>query len=165
MGTTTLNSGGTGYVLSNIINHPNYNSDTNENDISILRTRNSISGSSLVASIPISSSSVGSGVAVTLSGWGTLFNGGSTPNNLQFINLQTISNTVCAQRQNPIFSSSICTYTRSGEGACHGDSGGPLVANGVLVGLVSWGRPCGVGYPDVYARVSSFVSWIQQNAT
>lgn len=167
VGTNTLNSGGTRYVLNNILNHPNYNADTDANDISILRTANAISGSSLVASIPISSGTVGSGVAVTLSGWGTTIYQGSTPNNLQFISLQTISNTDCAQRQspNPIFTTSLCTFTQYGQGACHGDSGGPLVANGVLVGLVSWGRPCAIGYPDVFTRVSSYVSWIQQNAS
>lgn len=41
-----------------------------------------------------------------------------------------------------------------------GDSGGPLVVNGSQVGIVSFGRPCAVGYPDVYTRVSSFTSWI-----
>lgn len=167
VGTTTLSSGGTGYVLSNILNHPSYNSATIANDISILRTASSIAGSSVVASIPISSASVGSGVTVTLSGWGRTVTGGSLPNNLQFINLRTIDNTDCAQRQspNPIFTTSLCTFTQSGQGACNGDSGGPLVASGVLVGLVSWGRPCAIGYPDVFTRVSSYVSWIQQNAT
>lgn len=32
------------------------------------------------------------------------------------------------------------------------------------VGIVSWGEPCGVGYPDVFTRVSSYVDWIQKNA-
>lgn len=167
VGTTTLNSGGTRYSINRIVNHASYNSATIANDISLLRTSSSITGSSLVASIPLSSSSIGSGVTVTLSGWGRTVTGGSLPNNLQFINLQTISNTDCAQRQspNPIFTTSLCTFTRSGQGACNGDSGGPLAANGALVGLVSWGRPCAIGYPDVFTRVSSYISWIQQNAT
>lgn len=44
-----------------------------------------------------------------------------------------------------------------------GDSGSPLVVNGTQVGIVSFGRPCAIGYPDVYTRVSSFISWIIQN--
>lgn len=44
-----------------------------------------------------------------------------------------------------------------------GDSGGPLVVNGVQVGIVSFGQPCAVGKPDVYTRVSSFTSWIEQH--
>ncbi|EDS42872.1 trypsin [Culex quinquefasciatus] len=46
--------------------------------------------------------------------------------------------------------------------ACHGDSGGPLVDGRKLVGVVSWGNPgvC-VGYPGVFAKVSSVRSWIK----
>lgn len=45
-----------------------------------------------------------------------------------------------------------------------GDSGGPLAANGSLIGIVSWGIPCGLTYPDVFTRVSSHVSWITNTA-
>lgn len=41
-----------------------------------------------------------------------------------------------------------------------GDSGGPLVNNGVIVGIVSWGVPCSMGFPDVYTRIESYHSWI-----
>lgn len=44
-----------------------------------------------------------------------------------------------------------------------GDSGGPLVVNNTVVGITSWVRPCGRGYPDVYTRVSSFVDWIEEH--
>lgn len=132
-----------------------------------MRTSTNINFGTLVSSLPISSSNVGGGVVATLSGWGTLANNGEAPNNLQYIQLRTISEAVCetAHFPNPTFPSQICTYTDYGEGACHGDSGGPLVVSNVLVGVVSWGRPCGVGYPDVFTRISSFVSWIQDNAT
>ena len=44
---------------------------------------------------------------------------------------------------------------------CSGDSGGPLVANGVLVGLASWGKGCAeYGYPGVYTRISVVRNWI-----
>ena len=42
-----------------------------------------------------------------------------------------------------------------------GDSGGPLVAeNKVLIGIISWGVPCSMGYPDVYTRITSYHDWI-----
>ena len=50
---------------------------------------------------------------------------------------------------------------------CNGDSGGPLVCeeegNFVLRGAVSWGMPkCNAGKFSVFARVSSFVNWIEE---
>lgn len=42
-----------------------------------------------------------------------------------------------------------------------GDSGGPLVqADGSLIGIVSWGVPCGLGLPDIFTQVSSYKDWI-----
>lgn len=46
---------------------------------------------------------------------------------------------------------------------CYGDSGGPLVANGKLIGIVSRGKPCAQGVPDVFTRISAHVDWIDEN--
>ena len=59
-----------------------------------------------------------------------------------------------------IYTSSLCTMNKRGEGSCKGDSGGPLVANDKLIGIVSWGFLCALGAPDVFARVSEFNDWI-----
>lgn len=63
-----------------------------------------------------------------------------------------------------VFDNTICTFLRSGHGTCMGDSGGPLVSGGTVIGAVSWGIPCGAGFPDVYARVSSHRTWILNNS-
>lgn len=39
-----------------------------------------------------------------------------------------------------------------------------FVANNVsyVIGLVSWGTPCAVGHPDVFMKVSNFLTWIEE---
>ena len=54
-----------------------------------------------------------------------------------------------------------------GKGGCQGDSGGPFVCNEggrwILRGAVSWGHSmCRTDHYTVFARVSSFVGWINQ---
>lgn len=44
-----------------------------------------------------------------------------------------------------------------------GDSGSPLVANDIQIGLASFVRPCAIGYPDVYTRVSAFKDWLGEH--
>ncbi|XP_052132061.1 serine protease snake-like, partial [Frankliniella occidentalis] len=54
---------------------------------------------------------------------------------------------------------------------CQGDSGGPLQmranpSNDItciyrIVGVVSFGPPCGLGKPGIYTRVASYVPWIE----
>lgn len=48
--------------------------------------------------------------------------------------------------------------------ACMGDSGGPLVyEHRVLIGIVSWGKDCGVvRYPGVYTSVPKMMAWLNK---
>lgn len=51
--------------------------------------------------------------------------------------------------------------TKGSIDSCQGDSGGPFICNKILVGVVSFGKGCGLPYfPGVYANVSYFRSWI-----
>lgn len=51
---------------------------------------------------------------------------------------------------------------------CGGDSGGPLQiqlnGNYYLIGVVSFGPPCGTtSLPAVYTRITSYMDWILEN--
>ena len=63
-------------------------------------------------------------------------------------------------------SSSLCTLDED-KSFCKGDAGSPLVVmeNGryVLIGLASWGADCPGDSPNVFARVTSKLSWILDN--
>lgn len=38
-----------------------------------------------------------------------------------------------------------------------------MIKNNELVGVVSWGIPCAVGFPDVHTRITPYVDWIQKH--
>jgi len=166
-GTNTLNAGGDSHKVSSISMHKDYDSWNIQNDISILKLATPLDLSNpKIGVVGLPSSNIGGGENVILSGWGRTSYPGNIPNDLQWINLRTITVDECKSLQtgSEIIDSEVCTLTQSGEGACHGDSGGPLVdTNGNQIGIVSWGTPCARGYPDVFTRVYSFLDWIKAN--
>jgi len=156
------------------IRHPNYNTNTVDNDFAILRLCNPVSFTRDIstACLPSSASNNYDNVEAIASGWGTLSSGGSLASTLREVSLDTMSNSQCTSSNNynwwQITSNMICAG-RAGKDSCQGDSGGPLVTREPsgsfsLIGVVSWGIGCGdAGYPGVYARVTSQLSWIQGN--
>ena len=63
----------------------------------------------------------------------------------------------------------VCSAGNFGSAVCFGDSGGPLQlmnpqdvtnAHPIIIGVVNFGVPCGLGRPDAFARISYFKDWI-----
>jgi len=150
------------------IQHPNYNSRTTNYDFAIVKLSTPVSFSNKVipACLPSLNRNYDSVVA-TVSGWGTLSQGGSQPSVLQKVNVNTMSNNQCRATgygNSDITNPMICA-SASGKDSCQGDSGGPLVTNDggfySLIGVVSWGYGCAQSnFPGVYARVTDQLSWI-----
>nr|XP_022914398.1 chymotrypsin-2-like [Onthophagus taurus] len=169
-GSNLLDTGGDSYQVEKIIQHPDYNSQSIKNDIALLKLTDNIHYGDKVGQIKLPSDDIGPNVGVVLSGWGTLTYPGKPPNKLQTIELTTIPNLRC-MLEHPILgffmggvsTTTVCTFSKAGEGACHGDSGGPLVEGDHQIGVVSWGIPCGKGSPDVFTRVYSYLGWINDN--
>jgi len=155
--------------VAEIINHPNYNSQTTDNDYAILRLSSPVAFTNEVspACLPADLSATYAGVLATVTGWGTLSSGGNQPTALQEVDVTVTTNAVCNQAYGSITANMICAAD-SGKDSCQGDSGGPLIApeNGrqALIGVVSWGRGCAFdGWPGVYARVTEKMDWILAN--
>ncbi|XP_037037670.1 chymotrypsin-1-like [Bradysia coprophila] len=167
VGTNTLNSGGVSYLVLSGTFHTSYDPQTLINDVAVLTLALPILYNQYVQPINLATSSPSPGETLTLSGWGLTSYPGSTPNDLQYINLQSLDLQSCAeslQGTSPISTGHVCTTSPAGQGACQGDSGGPLInAAGVQVGIVSWGVPCAVGYPDVFSSVAFYYSWIESH--
>ncbi|KXJ70761.1 hypothetical protein RP20_CCG022542 [Aedes albopictus] len=169
VGTHLLLSGGLAHSSSRIINHGSYNSNTWANDVSLVQTASVIFFNTLAQPIGLGVNHILTASGAVVSGWGQLGANTGIPNNLQWLRTNIISVAECRSRHSVansarIFDNTICTLSPAGQGMCMGDAGGPLVHGGLLQGIVSWGIPCGLGFPDVLARVSSHRTWILNNA-
>ncbi|XP_055301508.1 chymotrypsin-1-like [Sitodiplosis mosellana] len=165
VGSNDWKIGGTSYRVAEIIVHEELSSFF-ANDIAVIRVQGSITLNDKVQTIEYSSEEVPDGAVLQLTGWGRLQAGGVTPQHLQIIKLNAVQTEKCREIYSssaPVHDSHICTLNKVGEGACNGDSGGPLVYNNKLVGIVSWGAPCAIGKPDVFAKVAFLFNWIKNN--
>lgn len=106
------------------------------------------------------------GYPLFVSGWGALSSGGGSPDNLYEVEATSVNQDACinAYGSDSITDRMICAGV-SGMDSCEGDSGGALTYMHLHVGIVLWGRGCGLpGYPGVYARTSEFCDFIDKYA-
>merc|ERR1711931_593746 len=154
------NDGQVRMAITEIINHPNYDSATTDQDFSLLRMADRINWAAnpniRPACLPEYTAGDYDQWMSTVTGWGTTSSGGSTSNLLLEVDVQVISNSECnGAYGGSITNNMMCAADASGNGgsdACQGDSGGPLVSCGAdgncgttpgqnyeLIGVVSWG--------------------------
>jgi len=151
--------------------HESYGSPKGfENDIALWSLAEPLVFDDAVAAVPLPTPMQESSGECTVTGWGTLSSGGSTPDVLMKVNVPVVADSTCKlEYPFSIADSMICAGER-GKDSCQGDSGGPLVCynadgSGYLGGIVSWGRGCaGLFSPGVYTEVSYFTEWIANNA-
>ena len=176
-GITTRSSSSTGQIRSvaQVVVYPGYVDASKGKDIALLRlsTPLDLSGTKVKA-IGITTAAEGSagfpavGAVARVTGWGTLTSGGSTlPDTLQTVDVNIVSNSSAqSSYPNETITADQLAAAAPGKDSCQGDSGGPLTVlrsdgTRVLAGIVSWGYGCADSrYPGMYARVSSYESWI-----
>ncbi|MCK6550783.1 trypsin-like serine protease [Myxococcota bacterium] len=175
-GATRLSRASAGQLRSvdRVIMYPGYVTSEDGKDIALLHLSQplDLSGASAKAiaiATPADAQAglTDPGVNATVSGWGTTrFGSSSTPDTLRNVTVPIVSNTSASSSYGMTITSDQLPAGTRGRDSCQGDSGGPLtVAKGssrILAGVVSWGDGCGdARYPGLYARVSSFTSWVQ----
>lgn len=163
--------------------HENYDPQTNNNDIALIRLSQPATLNGRVQVIALvtageEASIAGPGTVATSTGWGStnpvplgVQNMDPGSDVLRQVGLTILSNEACAaQPENAgINADQLCAggTPEGGTDSCQGDSGGPLVvpASGTfkLAGVVSFGVGCALpNIAGVYARVSRYADWIAQ---
>lgn len=169
VGSIYRNKGGQFLQVEKSLLHPLYDdfASTTDYDVSLLFLKSPIEPCEEAAPIKLAQKEVPAGTMGTVTGWGSFFSGGHSPDNLHGVEIPTISREEC-QKMYPkekISDNMICAgYPEGKKDSCQGDSGGPYVAEGILIGVVSWGYGCAdYRYPGVYANVAILRPWIIEN--
>uniref|UniRef100_A0A8C3YS37 Peptidase S1 domain-containing protein n=1 Tax=Catagonus wagneri TaxID=51154 RepID=A0A8C3YS37_9CETA len=162
---------------SQVFLHPRYVFAKGGADIALLRLKAPVTLSDRVGlvAMPPASLKVPQGTMCWVTGWGDVKAGSGAPSglpppyDLQEVMVPIVAKEECSRHyaganSTPIKDDMLCAGSE-GRDSCQGDSGGPLVCRWsgiwVQVGIVSWGRGCGLrNFPGVYTRVSSYVAWI-----
>ncbi|XP_054084644.1 serine protease 1-like [Zeugodacus cucurbitae] len=154
---------------ADIIAHPGFNFQSLQHDLAVIKIdpieyAEDIQRVRLPTKPCLYSNLVGE--RAIIAGWG-LDSAGTQPTNLQYAELNIISNALCRKTFNQyIDPTKICVATQNGESTCDGDSGGPLVlaSSRVQIGIVSFGSSlgCSSPAPDVFTRVTSYMDWIKE---
>lgn len=178
-GTNSLSEGGVLIAGLEIFIHPEFSRVHMLHDIALLKLAEPVQLGDTIQLIELPEEDHEDPIDVVLIGWGyTNTSVSKVPDRLQEVHLTTITTAECDARVVNstwrVEKSHVCTlHEELGFGACQGDSGGSLIRNvnnvnnvknvnkdRRIVGVVSWGYPCAVGYPDVYTRVYTHKEWI-----
>ncbi len=161
-----------------VITHENYDDDSLDNDIALLKLADEVTEYPFITLAGTQYNA--EGTDSTVIGWGNLRSteegGFETPEVLQEVNVPLVSQEECEAGLDevvpPFYDVSltdnmICAgFPQGGKDACQGDSGGPMglkdsSGNFIQNGIVSWGigcaRPQAFG---VYTRVSNYRDWV-----
>ncbi|XP_055691068.1 chymotrypsinogen A-like [Lutzomyia longipalpis] len=164
-------------LASNSFPHPEYNPNTLENDLGLVKMDSYFDFSTpYVKPVPLVAANTDKasyvGQIVTASGFGYIENDGPVSNELRYTQLQVMDFATCvalpAYSGDDLPDTSFCADgIGDPKGAtCSGDSGGPitLIMNGktIQIGIVSYGSNDGCdAAPGGYTNVAQFIPWIQ----
>ncbi|XP_048512177.1 trypsin-2-like [Athalia rosae] len=163
-------SDGSFHAIKNIIRHPQFDMAAIDYDIALLEVEEEFEFSETVQPVELPDLEIEPWSVVNVTGWGALWQGGSTSRLLQKVTVPIIPRELCSEAysfMNDITPRMICAgnLVEGGKDSCQGDSGGPLVANDTLYGIVSWGYGCArPKYPGVYTNVAVLRDWIRENS-
>lgn len=127
------------YCLDKITKNNDYNKDTLENDIALVKVSRPFDfrNASLISKIILSERKVGVKEKANCLGWGSITspmrgNEFTFPNQLQRAEIERNSKEESVNmylKREPIFDTNVCVMNEIHVTTCDGDSGGPLITN------------------------------------
>ncbi|XP_028320883.1 transmembrane protease serine 13-like [Gouania willdenowi] len=160
------------YYVKKILISEQYNSQTNDHDVALLKLTSSVTFDDKVqpACLPLTGQTFAPGMQCWTSGFGTTdANQAVASSDLFEVTVDIIDSRECNSPKSyrgQVTKNMLCAgKMEGGKDSCQGDSGGPLVCEGenrwFLAGITSWGSGCGLkNKPGVYTKVSSVLPWI-----
>uniref|UniRef100_A0A1A7XCF2 Peptidase S1 domain-containing protein n=2 Tax=Iconisemion striatum TaxID=60296 RepID=A0A1A7XCF2_9TELE len=156
------------------IPHPCYNKGEWVNDLKLLKLDTAVKITKWVGVLKLNDNvkEPTAGSRCLVAGWGKTNKSIEKMSDvLMSVNVTVIDRTTCNSpdyyNSNPVITESMICAGSDGQNVadtCQGDSGGPIVCNGVLVGVTSFGRDCGVREkPGVYTFLTkNLLEWIKK---
>ncbi|KAF2362327.1 Serine proteases trypsin domain [Trinorchestia longiramus] len=138
------------------------------NDVAVLRLHGDGAVGEDIGTIPMVAQDVALpiGKTCTIIGWGATEEGGSVVATLHKVDVVVQEQSSCFDSYGYQFRPTmLCAgFAEGGADACQGDSGGPLVCDGVLHGIMSWGKGCAEPLEyGVYTRLAVFADWVEKH--
>ncbi|XP_011502711.1 PREDICTED: trypsin-1-like [Ceratosolen solmsi marchali] len=162
VGSADVSTGGEHHKISNIIVHPKYDNQTEDNDIALIKLAKLIVFNRHKKSVPLAIVPPKTGDLMIISGFGKLGEYKGYPLILEKATVIVSDHAACKIKYqgDPITDNMFCAGAGVTD-ACQGDSGGPGIINGYLAGVVSSGMECAsIYYPGIYTKVFNYHKWI-----
>ncbi|XP_037680012.1 serine protease 57-like isoform X2 [Choloepus didactylus] len=156
------------FALARAVPYPLYDARTDTHDLQLLKLNASarLSPSVRPTPLPGRNRALRPGLQCRVMGWGDITGHSTPPAALMEATVVIEPRAACnTSWRGALTQDMLCASARTGgrRGVCGGDSGGPLFCGQRLHGVVSFSSTlCGdPRFPDVYTRVSTYVSWIR----
>lgn len=168
-GAVNISSGGEVYDIKTIIIHPEYDPESYDNDIALIQTAEKVWADYTTGTfLPRADNRPNDMDSITVLGWGKTNDDNEFSEVLQMVQMpyRTIDHCRNCYSEMSITENMFCAgWTEtSNTTSCEGDYGGPGMGVGVIYGIQSWGKSCGVGkYPTVFTTVVDYLDWIEDN--
>nr|WJL97976.1 S1 family serine peptidase-like protein [Tenebrio molitor] len=155
--------------------HPDYNPDTLENDLGLIKLRMPVTFTDYIRPIaPLAMHELPAKPNLRVIGWGeSSIEDPAYSNELQVVEVVSLTNDECRITYgNQIKDKMVCAVGQYNEGPCFGDVGSPLLDAyskyvAVHVGIVSFlsSNGCGSTDPSGFTRTYPYVNWIHNITT